>query len=180
MRNSESRFCQAGIKTGGFTAKRLTLKKTKHNKIKETFPTGGTSYLENIISKLRIKVKVMAWWIILQGSRKLFGKPSARPARAVCAPSAPWLLRCPLVSRGAAFTWEKPDRAGHEALTHVMPNTREVGPGGGCPHRGCPHRRSGAPGLTRLFPEGRQSRAELCPRRRAEPAPRPQAASGCS
>lgn len=38
MRNSESRFCEAGIKTGGFTAKRLRL---KQNKIKETFCAVG-------------------------------------------------------------------------------------------------------------------------------------------
>lgn len=77
----------------------------------------------------------------------------ALTARAVCAPPAPRLLRCPLASRGAAFTWEKPDGRGDEALTRVMLNAREVGPGRGCPHGGCPHLRAPA-GVTRFVPRG--------------------------
>lgn len=124
-----------------------------------------------------MKVRVVAWWVIRQESKKLFGKPSARRARAVCAPPAPRLLRCPLVSRGAAFTWEKPDRRGGEVLTQEMLNTREVDPGSGCPHRGHSHpeppQEAGLRGSPGLSPEGRQSRLSAVPAARL---PRPRSA----
>lgn len=81
------RVLRSGYQNRGFHGEATQIK-TKQNKIKETFPTGGTSYLENIIFKLGIKVSFAGWWITRQGSKKLFGKPSSHSPSCVCSASA--------------------------------------------------------------------------------------------
>lgn len=61
MRNSERRFCEAGIKTGSFTARLLRLKQNKRE-----LPHGDDNLFIRIISEFGRKVSVAVWWIILQ------------------------------------------------------------------------------------------------------------------
>lgn len=61
MRNSERRFCEAGIKTESFTARLLRLKQNK-----KELPHGDDELFIKIISEFGRKVSFAVWWIILQ------------------------------------------------------------------------------------------------------------------